>query len=188
MSSEPPDPAGLTLDPSTARQEPEVPPETAQPFEEAALIGGERLKSSGFFVNVVPGRVAAAPPTGTPLVLVVEDDAGTAGTIEAILRKKGYATRVAGNLQAIIRAVGEKPRPDLVLLDVLLPDANGFALLERLRRHPELSKVPVVMLTSLSEPGDVAKGLALGAAGYLSKPARPRALLDAIREVLALPE
>jgi CheY-like chemotaxis protein len=59
-------------------------------------------------------------------------------------------------------------------------------VLERLRRHPELGQTPVVMLTSLSEPADVAKGLALGATGYMSKPARPQALIQAIRNVLGI--
>lgn len=68
----------------------------------------------------------------------------------------------------------------------MLPDANGFAMFERLRRHRELGNVPVVMLTSLSEPGDVMKGLALGATGYMSKPARLQTLLAAIRSALGL--
>ena len=93
---------------------------------------------------------------------------------------------VAANLQETIRALKVEPAPNLVLLDILLPDANGFAILERLRRHPDFSRVPVVMLTSLSKPADVAKGLALGASGYLSKPARPQALVAAIRAVLGL--
>lgn len=82
--------------------------------------------------------------------------------------------------------MNNKPQPDLILLDIMLPDANGFPVLERLRRHPELSTNPVVMLTSLSEPADVAKGLALGATGYMSKPARPQALLSAIDIVVGI--
>ena len=175
----------LDLDSSSARHEPELAPEAARPFEEAALVGRARLRTDGFFVNVIQER-QAPPAAARPLVLVVEDDPGTSGTIEMILNKQGFDTRLAANLQGILRAVNARPRPDAVLLDVLLPDANGFAILERLKRHPDLGKVPVVMLTSLGEPADVAKGLALGAAGYLSKPARPRVLVDAIREVLGL--
>jgi CheY-like chemotaxis protein len=175
----------LDLD-GVSKREPEVDPEQTQAFENAALIGGEKLKSSGYFVNIV--RRGAAPDLGgtTPLVLVVEDDAGTAGVIDAILKKQGFSTRLAANLQETIRALKVKPAPDLVLLDILLPDANGFAILERLRRHPDFRDLPVVMLTSLSEPADVAKGLALGANGYLSKPARPQALVAALRGVLGL--
>jgi two-component system OmpR family response regulator len=175
----------LDLD-GISKNEPEVAPEETQQFENAAMIGGEKLRSSGFFVNIVRRGTASGLEGASPLVLIVEDDAGTAGVIDAVLKKQGFSTRLAANLQEIIRAFKTRPAPHLVLLDIMLPDANGFAILERLRRHPELSQVPVVMLTSLSEPADVAKGLALGATGYLSKPARPQALVAAIRGVLGL--
>ncbi len=165
--------------------EPEVAAEDAKSFENAALIGNAKLRESGQFVNIVKMGARAAPE-GQPLVLIVEDDAGTAAVIEAILKKKEYATRVAGNLNEIKRALSMRPVPHLILLDVMLPDANGFAVLERLRRHPEYAQTPVVMLTSLSEPADVAKGLALGATGYMSKPARPQALVHVIRTALGL--
>lgn len=166
--------------------EPEVSSEEAKPFVEAALIGGEKLRSTGFFVNIVRRSSSSDFSGTTPLVLVVEDDPGTSGVIAAVLKSRGYATRLAANLQEIRRALSMQPRPDLILLDILLPDANGFSVLERLRRHPDLNRIPVVMLTSLSEPGDVAKGLALGATGYMSKPVPPQALVTAIRTVLGL--
>lgn len=167
------------------RDEPEISSEDAKPFENAAMIGNEKLKSSGFFVNIVK-RGATPVPEGKPLILVVEDEPGTASIIDAVLRKHGYETRLAANLHDIKRALSSRPAPHLILLDIMLPDANGFAVLERLRRHPDLSLTPVVMLTSLSEPADVAKGLALGATGYMSKPARPQALIQAIRNVLGI--
>lgn len=170
-----------------SNSEPEVPSDVAKPFENAALIGDEKLRSTGFFVNIV--RRGAKAFSGTsPLVLIVEDDRGTVAVIEAVVQRQGYATRTAGNLQEILRALNARPHPDLILLDIMLPDANGFAVLERLRRHPELGSIPVVMLTSLSDPADVAKGLALGATGYMSKPARPQALVSAIEIVLGMKE
>jgi CheY-like chemotaxis protein len=165
--------------------EPEVDADDAKSFENAALIGNAKLRESGQFVNVV--KMGALPaPEGQPLILIVEDDPGTSAVLEAILKKRDYATRIAANLHEIKRALSARPVPHLILLDVMLPDANGFAVLERLRRHPEYAKTPVVMLTSLSEPADVAKGLALGATGYMSKPARPQALLQVIRTALGL--
>lgn len=165
--------------------EPEVSAEQARSFENAAIIGNAQLRENGHFVNIVKAGSRPAPE-GPPLVLVVEDDAGTAAVVDAVLRKNGYGTRLAANLHEVKRALSQRPAPHLVLLDVMLPDANGFAILERLRRHPEFSRVPVVMLTSLSEPADVAKGLALGATGYMSKPARPQALVQGIRRALGL--
>ena len=176
----------LDLDAASARNEPSVTPEATREFEGAAMIGGEKLKANGFFVNVVQRPAATQEPIANPMVLVVEDDPGTAGVIDAVLKKQGFSTRVASNLQGIVRGINAKPHPDMVLLDIMLPDANGFAVLERLRRHPDLGRIPVVMLSSLSEPADVAKGLALGATGYLSKPARPQALVRAIKTVLGL--
>lgn len=165
--------------------EPEISSEETRRFENAAMIGDEKLRATGFFVNIVKRAPRSFEGTA-PLVLIVEDDPGTAAVIQAVLAKKGYPARTAANLHEIIRALNVKPAPDVILLDIMLPDANGFAVLERLRRHPELSAIPVVMLTSLSDPADVAKGLALGATGYMSKPARPQALLSAIDTVLGI--
>jgi two-component system, OmpR family, response regulator len=168
-----------------SKEEPDVLSEDARSYENAALIGKEKLRTTGYFVNIVK-RGSRIAPEGPPLILIIEDDSGTAAVIDAVLKKRGYSTRLASNLHEIMRALRTKPAPDLILLDILLPDANGFAVLERLRRHPELGQIPVVMLTSLSEPADVAKGLALGATGYMSKPARPQALIQAIRSALGI--
>ena len=175
----------IALDFGEMHAEPSVSPEMAARVEEAALIGGQKLRADGYFVNVVQ-RATRTTESAEPVVLVVEDDPGTSGVIAAVLGKQGFKTRTAANLQAILKGVNARPRPDAILLDVMLPDANGFAVLERVRRHPELGKVPVVMLTSLAEPSDVAKGLALGANGYLSKPARPQVLITALRHVLGI--
>ncbi len=166
--------------------EPDVSPDDTHPFRNAAMIGDEKLRSSGFFVNIVRRASSEAFKGTAPLVLIVEDDPGTVTVIDAVIKRHGFTTRTAKNLQEIIRALNAKPQPDLMLLDIMLPDANGFAILERLRRHPDFSAIPVVMLTSLSDPADVAKGLALGATGYMSKPARPQALLSAIEIVLGM--
>jgi two-component system OmpR family response regulator len=180
------DPYDLALDfgDMSPHSEPVLPREATKPFEEAALIGGQKLRSDGFFVNVVKPAAAGATVVAQPTVLVVEDDPGTSAVIVAVLGKEGFRTRTAANLQGILKGVNARPHPDAILLDVMLPDANGFSVLERIRRHPELGGTAVVMLTSLSEPSDVAKGLALGANGYLSKPARPQVLISAIRAVL----
>ena len=168
-----------------SEREPEIRSEDAKSFENAAIIGNEKLRVNGHFVNIVK-RGSRPAPEGQPLILVVEDDPGTAGVIDAVLKKRDYSTRLASNLHEIKRALSAKPAPHLILLDIMLPDANGFAVLERLRRHPDFSQIPVIMLTSLSEPGDVAKGLALGATGYMSKPARPQALIQVIRNALGI--
>ena len=77
-----------------------------------------------------------------------------------------------------------KTSPDMVILDVLMPDANGFDILNRIRQHGVLKDLPVLMLTSLGALDDILKGLKLGANGYLTKPAKSKALIDAIKSVL----
>jgi putative two-component system response regulator len=97
----------------------------------------------------------------------------------------GYPTRRARNREDIARGLATQPTPDLVLLDVLLPDVNGFDVLNRMRHHVALRSIPVLLLTSLSERKDIAKGLLLGANGYITKPALPSTLIDAVQAIVA---
>jgi DNA-binding response OmpR family regulator len=92
---------------------------------------------------------------------------------------------VAGDRDAIVEALREG-RPDLVLLDVMLPDANGFDVLARIRQHPSLSDLPVVMMTSIATREAVIKGLACGADGYVTKPFQVHLLVKAIQTIFGL--
>jgi len=154
--------------------------------DELGTIGEAKLKSSGFYTRIVSATPAgrARAPAET-LVLIVEDDDTTAMVIEAVLQRMGYPTRRARNREDIARGLATQPTPDLVLLDVLLPDVNGFDVLNRMRHHVALRNIPVLMLTSLSERKDIAKGLLLGANGYITKPALPSTLIDAVQAIVA---
>ena len=66
-----------------------------------------------------------------------------------------------------------------------MPDANGFDILNRIRQHSQLKQIPVLMLTSLSDRADIARGLALGADGYVTKPALPSTLIDAVQAIVS---
>jgi DNA-binding response OmpR family regulator len=79
--------------------------------------------------------------------------------------------------------VDEGP-PDLLLLDVMLPDGDGFEVLSKMRRHQTLGSLPIVMLTARTEPGDIGHGLALGADGYITKPYTKNILAEVINRVL----
>jgi DNA-binding response OmpR family regulator len=74
--------------------------------------------------------------------------------------------------------------PDLLLLDVQLPDGDGFDILVRMRRHKVLSDLPIVLLTVQSDPQAIGRGLALGADGYVTKPYTKNILADVVRRVL----
>lgn len=166
--------------------EPQPSPEVLRGIDELGTIGEAQLKSTGFYTRIVSAAPAGRPRApGETLVLVVEDNDTTAMVIEAALHKMGYPTRRARNRDEIARALGAQPMPNLVLLDVLLPDVNGFEVLSRIRQHAALQDMPVLMLTSLSERKDITKGLLLGANGYITKPALPSTLIDAVQAIVA---
>ncbi|MFN6169970.1 MAG: response regulator transcription factor [Burkholderiales bacterium] len=114
--------------------------------------------------------------------MVIEDDEVTSALLTRILKKAGYQAFTAANRAGIIAAM--KAKPDLVILDILLPDANGFDILNRIRSSGSLRTLPVLMLSGLGSLEDIVKGLKMGANGYLTKPARAKALLNAIEEVM----
>ena len=116
-------------------------------------------------------------------ILIADDEPNIVAAIEFLLQQSGYEVHIARNGEEALELV-EACVPDLVLLDVMLPDANGFDVLTRIRAHRKLADVPVMMLTSLDSADDVGQGLALGVNGYLSKPISPATLLASIHECL----
>ena len=151
-------------------------------MNDEAVIGESKLNSNGFFVRIFPDAPSRSPVNSPPTVLVIEDDAVTALLLEQILKKADYRVVRAANRAEIVQ--GFKAKPDLVLLDVLLPDANGFDILNRIRASGHMPDLPVLMLSSLGGLDDIMKGLKLGANGYLTKPAKSKALLAAIEEII----
>jgi two-component system OmpR family response regulator len=166
----------------------EPPPLPGGDIDKLGTIGAAALEEKGYYTRIV---VASDSPKKKLLdpsrtrVLIVEDDEGTGAVIEKVLHSFGCQTLRARSMAEIAGALSAKPFPHLVLLDVMLPDANGFDVLNRIRQHPQLKDIPVLMLTSMGERKDVARGLALGADGYITKPATPTTLLDAVQAVLA---
>jgi two-component system OmpR family response regulator len=175
------------FDPATTVPEPPVSDQERKHLDEIGIIGAGELNERGFFTSVVRRTRSTAPkaPAQTT-ILVIEDDTGTAELIQRVLEKVGYLTRRAGNRAEIVQELGRKPPADLILLDVMLPNnLNGFDVLNRIRQHPLLMHIPVVMLTSLGERLHIVRGLALGADGYVTKPARPTALADMVQKILS---
>ena len=139
----------------------------------------------GFFMSPDSPRQPLAPGAQR-LILVVEDDELQALMVSKILESAGYQVKVARNGAKATAAMTTRPAPDLVLLDVELPDTDGFTLLKQMRAHPMLQWMRVVMLTSRADRADIAKGVLLGADGYLTKPFRPETMKMALKQ--ALPE
>jgi PleD family two-component response regulator len=107
-----------------------------------------------------------APPAR---ILVVEDDRAISGLVGTILDKESYKVSVAEDGESALR-LARAERPDLVLLDVLLPGINGFEVCQRLRQDPSTCLIPIMILTALDQIKDRVTGFKLGADEYMSKP------------------
>ncbi|GAA4238732.1 response regulator transcription factor [Actinomadura meridiana] len=114
-------------------------------------------------------------------MLVVDDEANIRDLIEVALRFHGFTTVTAGTGEAAL-AVAEHDRPDLILLDVMLPDLDGFEVCRRLRAGGD--QVPVIFLTARDTPSDTVTGLTLGGDDYVTKPFSIEALIARVRAVL----
>jgi two-component system catabolic regulation response regulator CreB len=115
-----------------------------------------------------------------PLILIVEDEPGIADTLQYALRTDGFEPSWCASAQAALAAVAQRA-PALVILDVGLPDMNGFELFKQLRERID---VPVVFLTARGDEIDRVVGLELGADDYMAKPFSPRELVARVRSVL----
>jgi CheY-like chemotaxis protein len=129
-------------------------------------------------------RQDAGPgPDGTKRILVVDDDPTTVKVISHFLQKESYqvSTSLSG-VEGLKKAFQEVP--DLILLDVMMPDLNGFQFLSIYRKVRENARTPVIILSSLSEEADMLKGLEIGAVDYITKPFSPQLLMAKIKKSL----
>jgi two-component system, OmpR family, response regulator len=148
----------------------------------------ERLQQKGFVV-----RIAKRLPAKSKLaerkqktVLLVEDDPQLAKIVQMYLQMEDFAVRIAATREDINKALREPPRPDVVLLDVQLPDADGFQILEKMRAHPFVKDVPIIMATAKATRESVLQGLRLGCDGYVTKPYDVAVLMSTMKTVLGL--
>jgi CheY-like chemotaxis protein len=161
----------------------------ATPGDDAeAAAGVSSLQHKGYYVSIAR-RAGEAPSRveGRKLsVLVIEDELHLAKLLGTYLRLEDFAPRSAGNRETILAEL-RKPEPlDLVLLDVVLPDADGFDVLASMRGHPRFKSVPVIMLTAKATREAVLMGLRRGADGYITKPFEVEVLMRAVKTVLGL--
>ncbi len=118
------------------------------------------------------------------LILIVDDEADLVGPLEFAFRREGFRTASAGTGAEALRRAAADPRPDLVLLDLMLPDMPGTEVFRRLRASPEGAAVPVIMLTARGEEIDRIIGFEMGADDYVVKPFSTRELVLRVRAVL----
>jgi adenylate cyclase len=154
----------------------------------ARLADLERIRAATERLDELLGRgptpetpagagTAAAPVAGEPaparqVILVVDDNEDNRDMLARRLRRQGYEVQTAGGGRAALTALAVGP-VDLVLLDVMMPDLDGYAVLERLKADPALRDIPVLMISALDELDSVVRCIQLGAEDYLGKPFDP---------------
>ncbi len=116
-------------------------------------------------------------------ILVVDDDIDTLRLVGLMLERQGYQVIVANNgKQALTMA--ESEQPDLVLLDVMMPDIDGYEVTRKLRENPRTNLIPIIMFTAKTQTDDKLLGFEVGADDYVTKPTQPRELFAHIKAVL----
>jgi CheY-like chemotaxis protein len=151
--------------------------------------GTSTLLKDGYYVRIARRAATARKLAKDQIVsiLVIEDEPHLVKFLRQFLTLEGFHARIATNRDEIVAAIRRAPLPDLVLLDVMLPDTDGFDILLKIRQHPALKSLPVVMLTAKATRDAVLKGLAGGADGYITKPFEAEVLVKAVKVVLGLP-
>lgn len=116
-------------------------------------------------------------------ILIVEDSATQAQKLQYLIERKGYRVRTAGNGKLALDAIGQL-RPDLVLSDIVMPEMDGYTLCQAIKSDPELQRIPVILVTSLTDSKDIIRGLECGADNFIRKPYSDGYLLTRIDHVL----
>lgn len=119
----------------------------------------------------------------TRKILIVDDEPNIVASIEFLMNSAGYEVVSAADGEQAIELV-ESFRPDLILLDVMMPAINGFEVCQRVRENPQWRDIRIIMLTAKGRDVEASKGLALGADAYVTKPFSTQELLARVREML----
>lgn len=117
-------------------------------------------------------------------ILIVDDEPNIVLSLEFLMRHQGWETSVAQDGEAALEALARE-KPDLVILDVMLPRMSGFDVCERVRADPRWRDVRILMLTAKGREAEVARGMRAGADAYVTKPFSTKELVDHVRRLLA---
>lgn len=117
-------------------------------------------------------------------VLIADDEPNIVLSLEFLLKQAGFHVRIASDGDAALVAVAAEV-PDLLLLDIMLPKRDGYAVCQAIRANPAWSRVRIIMLTAKGREVERDKGLALGADAYITKPFSSRELVEQVRRTLA---
>lgn len=135
------------------------------------------------FYNPLPSPCLWAASMDEKTILIVDDEPANLAVLAKLLQP-AYRVRAANSGERALQIAAREPRPDLILLDVMMPDMDGYAVLAQLRKDPATRDIPVIFLTALSAARDEEYGLELGATDYITKPIQPAVLLARMRTQL----
>jgi len=121
--------------------------------------------------------------TDAKRILIVDDDAFIRRPLEFILREEGFQAETAADTVEGLRAIEARP-PDLIFLDVMMPGKDGFTWCAELKADVRFARIPIVLLSARGQEGDKERGLALGAADFMTKPYSPFELKRRVHELL----
>ena len=122
-----------------------------------------------------------------PTILIVDDEPNIVIPLQFLMEQNGYSTLVAQSGEEALEMIS-KEKPDLVLLDIMLPGVDGFEVCEIIRLNPEWRNTRVIFLTAKGRDVDIAKGMVLGADEYITKPFSNQQIIDAVKKLLEKPE
>lgn len=117
-------------------------------------------------------------------ILIVDDEPNIVISVEFLMKREGYEVSVARDGEEGLTAIREQ-KPDLVILDVMMPKRNGFEVCESVRADPDLGGVRILMLTAKGREAEMKKGLEMGADAYISKPFSTHELVERVTSLLS---
>lgn len=119
-------------------------------------------------------------------ILIVDDEPNIVIPLQFLMEQNGYSTLVAQSGEEALELIS-KEKPDLVLLDIMLPGVDGFEVCEIIRLKPEWRSTRIIFLTAKGRDVDIAKGMVLGADEYITKPFSNQQIIDAVTKLLKKP-
>jgi excisionase family DNA binding protein len=143
--------------------------------------GGHRRFRRGDLDDFLSGS-RSTPLRGTPLVLVVDDDARLREFVRVNLEMDGYSVREAANAEEGLAALVDEP-PDLILLDVMMPGMSGYEMLQRVQDQHGVGTIPVIMFSGQADESPE-RAAERGAQAFLGKPVDPQTLIDATKQLI----
>jgi DNA-binding response OmpR family regulator len=119
----------------------------------------------------------------TQTILIIDDDIDTLKLVGIMLERKGFRILASTTGKKGLQLAKDE-NPDLILLDIMIPDMNGYDISRAIRSAPETEAIPIIMFTARSQVDDKVEGLEAGADAYITKPARPRELFAQVNSIL----